>query len=186
MLVNSLGLWPSCPNHCHKHTEWFKTLIHANLANFMLVNSLGRWPSCPNHCHQHTEWFKTLIHANLANFMLVNSLGLWPSCPNHCHQHTHLFSGRSPGHRLPWSQVLEEKVSLLPVRHTYRMPYLLFAYQISISKNPGLLPITGTRHPKNPGRCGPVIFSIQLRFWGWSPRTRPGRTSDLGRQNANI
>ena len=77
-------------------------------------------------------------------------------------------------------------MSLLPVRHTYRMPYLLFAYQISISKNPGFLPITSTRHPKNPGRCGPVIFSIQLRFWGWSPRTRPGRTSDLGRQNANI
>ena len=47
------GLWPSCPNHCHKHTEWYKPLIHANLANFMLVNSLGLWPSCPHHCHQH-------------------------------------------------------------------------------------------------------------------------------------
>ena len=96
------------------------------------------------------------------------------------------FSSRSSGHRLPWSQVLGEKVSLLPVGHTRRMPYLLFANLISISKIPRLLPDTDTQHPKNPGRCGPVIFSIQWRFWGCSPRTRPGRTSDLGRQNANV
>ena len=96
------------------------------------------------------------------------------------------FSGRSPGYRLPWSQVLGEKVSLLPVGHTRRVPYLLFANLISIFKIPRLLPYTDTQHPKNPGRCGPVIFSIQLRFWGCSPRTRPGRTSDLGRQNANV
>ena len=34
------------------------------------------------------------------------------------------------------------------------------------------------------GRCGPVNFFIQQIFWeGFSPWTRPSRTSDLGRQN---
>ena len=35
-------------------------------------------------------------------------------------------------------------MSLLPVGHTRRMPYLLFANLISISKIPGLLPYTDT------------------------------------------
>ena len=95
---------------------------------------------------------------------------------------TFSFLGPKPGHRLPWSQFLREKMAPLTVGHTHRMPYLLIALQIVGSNKPSSFPITSSQPPKYPGRCGPVIYSIQLRFWGGSPRTHPGRTSTLGCQ----
>jgi hypothetical protein len=44
--------------------------------------------------------------------------------------------GPKPGHRLPWSQVLGEKLAPLTVGHTHRMPYLLFVLQIANSNTP--------------------------------------------------
>ena len=90
------------------------------------------------------------------------------------------FLGPEPGHRLPWSQVLREKMAPLTVGHTHRVPYLLFASLIASSNKPGSVPITNTQPPKYPGRCAPVIYFIQLRFWGCSPRSHQVEPVPMG------
>ena len=47
------------------------------------------------------------------------------------------FSGPKPGHRLPWSQVLGEKLAPLAVGYTQRIPYLLLHNKLSIPNSQG-------------------------------------------------
>ena len=96
------------------------------------------------------------------------------------------ISDRSPDNRLPWSQILGEKVTPLPVRHTQRMPYLLSAYQIAISNTQRFSPNIDTRHPRNPGRVDQSFVLSNKGSGVVAPRTQPGRTSNPGGENANI
>ena len=45
--------------------------------------------------------------------------------------------GPKPGHRLPWSQVLGEKLAPLAVGYTQRVPYLLLHNKLSIPNSQG-------------------------------------------------
>ena len=56
------------------------------------------------------------------------------SFPFNCPSDTHL---PKPGHRLPWSQVLGEKLAPLAVGYTQRIPYLLLHNKLSIPNSQG-------------------------------------------------
>ena len=79
------------------------------------------------------------------------------------------FLGPKPGHRLPWSQVLREKLAPLSVGHTHRMPYLLFALPIASSNHLRSAPITNTQPPKYPGRYWTSHLFYPIKVLGWLP-----------------
>ena len=68
--------------------------------------------------------------------------------------------GPKPGHRLPRSQVIGEKVTPLTVEHTYRVPYLHSMLSTQKPTNQGYSHKLPTSSPRHPGRFGPVICFI--------------------------